>query len=367
MAGSIFGEILKISTWGESHGAAVGAVIDGCPSGLEINEEYIQGFLNRRRPGQSAFTTQRKEADAVKIMSGVFEGITLGTPISMMVENTSQISKDYSNLENVYRPGHADYGFQMKYGIRDHRGGGRSSGRETIGRVMGGAIAEKILEKLGVSLITYVRKIGNIEIDPARFDSTEINRNNLFMPDAVAAAMAEGYLKNLIEKKDSSGAEVECIVSGLKPGIGETVFDKLDAGIAGAVMSIGGVKAVEIGDGCEVSSAVGSVNNDSFRMADGKVIKETNHSGGILGGMSDGTDIIVRASFKPTPSIYQKQYTVNKNGEETEIEISGRHDPIIAPRAVVVVESMIALVIADLLMRNNLSRFESIEKVYKDL
>ena len=191
MAGSVFGEILKISTWGESHGAAVGAVIDGCPSGLDINEEYVQGFLNRRRPGQSAFTTQRSEADAVNIMSGVYEGTTLGTPISMMVHNQSQISKDYSDLENVYRPGHADYGFQVKYGIRDHRGGGRSSGRETIGRVMGGAVAEKILDRFGVTFTSYVSKIGNIEIDRSRFDKDEIMRNSLYMPDCIAAAEAE--------------------------------------------------------------------------------------------------------------------------------------------------------------------------------
>ena len=364
MAGSNFGEILRISTWGESHGAAVGAVIDGCPSGLDINEEYVQGFLNRRRPGQSAFTTQRSEADAVNIMSGVYEGKTLGTPISMMVENQSQISKDYSDLENIYRPGHADYGFQMKYGIRDHRGGGRSSGRETIGRVMGGAVAEKILEKLGVSFTAYVSKIGNVEIDRSRFDKNEIMRNSLFMPDCIAAAEAEAYLSDLIEKKDSSGAEVECIVTGLKPGIGEPVFDKLDARIAGAVMSIGGVKAVEIGDGCAVSSAVGSANNDKFRMSDGAVTKETNHAGGILGGMSDGSDIIVRVSFKPTPSIYQRQNTVTKDGEDTEIEIHGRHDPIIAPRAVVVVESMIALAIADLYMLNSVSRMDRLTDIY---
>lgn len=364
MAGSVFGEILKIATWGESHGAAVGAVIDGCPSGLSINEEYIQGFLNRRRPGQSAFTTQRKEADEVKILSGVFDGVTLGTPISMLVENKSQISKDYSALEDVYRPGHADYGFQMKYGVRDHRGGGRSSGRETIGRVMGGAIAEKILSELGVSVIAYVSRIGDISIDENRFDINEISNNNLFMPDRAAAEKAAEYLKTLMENKDSSGAEVKCIVKGLKPGIGEPVFDKLDARIAAAVMSIGAVKAVEIGDGCNVSSMVGSENNDSFRGENGIIKKATNHSGGILGGMSDGDDIVVTASFKPTPSIFRKQETVDKAGENTEIEIQGRHDPIIAPRAVVVVESMVALSVADLLLMNNVSRIDTIKDAY---
>ncbi len=366
MAGSIFGDILKVSTWGESHGAALGAVIDGCPAGLDISEEYVQSFLDRRRPGQSEFTTKRSEADAVSILSGVFEGKTLGTPISMLVHNTSQLSKDYSDLENVYRPGHADYGFDVKFGIRDHRGGGRSSGRETIGRVMAGAVAEKLLSELGVKVLAYVRKIGDIEIDYNNFDEKEIGRNSLYMPDAVAAATAEGYLKKLIEEKNSSGAEVECIVSGLKAGIGEPVFDKLDARIAQGVMSIGAVKAVEIGDGTLVSSSIGSENNDVFVIKDGKVAKETNHSGGILGGMSDGSNIIVRAAIKPTPSIYRPQRTVNRSGEETEIEIKGRHDPIIAPRAVVVVESMIAFSIADLLLKGNLSKYSDVAKVYNE-
>ncbi len=343
MAGSIFGDILKVSTWGESHGAALGAVIDGCPAGLDISEEYVQSFLDRRRPGQSEFTTKRSEADAVSILSGVFEGKTLGTPISMLVHNTSQLSKDYSDLENVYRPGHADYGFDVKFGIRDHRGGGRSSGRETIGRVMAGAVAEKLLSELGVKVLAYVRKIGDIEIDYNNFDEKEIGRNSLYMPDAV-----------------------ECIVSGLKAGIGEPVFDKLDARIAQGVMSIGAVKAVEIGDGTLVSSSIGSENNDVFVIKDGKVAKETNHSGGILGGMSDGSDIIVRAAIKPTPSIYRPQRTVNRSGEETEIEIKGRHDPIIAPRAVVVVESMIAFSIADLLLKGNLSKYSDVAKVYNE-
>ena len=366
MAGSIFGDILTVSTWGESHGAALGAVIDGCPAGLDISEEYIQSFLDRRRPGQSEFTTKRSEADAVSILSGVFEGKTLGTPISMLVKNTSQLSKDYSDLENVYRPGHADYGFDVKFGIRDHRGGGRSSGRETIGRVMAGAVAEKLLSELGVKVLAYVKKIGDIEIDYKNFDEAEIMKNNLYMPDAEAAAKAEEYLKTLIAEKNSSGAEIECIVTGLKPGIGEPVFDKLDARIAAGVMSIGAVKAVEIGDGTEVSSAVGSVNNDEFIIKDGKVAKATNHSGGILGGMSDGSDIVVRAAFKPTPSIFRPQKTVNSSKEETEIEIKGRHDPIIAPRAVVVVESMIAFSIADLLLKGNLSKYSDVAKVYNE-
>ncbi len=366
MAGSIFGDILKVATWGESHGAALGAVIDGCPAGLDISEEYVQSFLDRRRPGQSEFTTKRSEADAVSILSGVFEGKTLGTPISMLVHNTSQLSKDYSDLENVYRPGHADYGFDVKFGIRDHRGGGRSSGRETIGRVMAGAVAEKILSELGVKVLCYVRQIGDIEIDYNNFDEKEITRNSLYMPDALAAASAEGYLKKLIEEKNSSGAEIECIVSGLKAGIGEPVFDKLDARIAAGVMSVGAVKSVEIGDGKQVSRSIGSDNNDVFVMRDGRIEKETNHSGGILGGMSDGSNIIVRTAVKPTPSIYRSQRTVTSSHEDTVIEIKGRHDPIIAPRAVVVIESMVAFSIADLLLKGNLSRFGDVAKVYND-
>ena len=350
MSGSTFGKIFKVSTWGESHGAALGAVIDGCPAGLSIDEAYIQSFLDRRKPGQSAFTTQRSEADAVKILSGVFEGKTTGTPISLMVENTSQISKDYSNIKDVYRPGHADYGYDTKYGFRDYRGGGRSSGRETVGRVAAGAVAIKYLELLGISITAYVSQIGDIKIDYNSFDKEEIYRNPLCMPDAEAYEKAAEYLKTLISEKDSSGAMVECVVSGVPAGIGEPVFDKLDARLASAIMSIGAVKGFEIGDGFGVVNSKGSINNDQFVINDGKVAKKTNHSGGIMGGISDGDDIVFRAAFKPTPSIYQKQNTVNNNNEEVEIEIQGRHDPIIAPRAVVVVEAMTAISLMDMIM-----------------
>jgi len=364
VAGSIYGNLFRVSTWGESHGAGIGAVVDGCPAGIEISEEYIQTFLDRRKPGQSEFTTKRQESDMVRIMSGVFEGKTTGTPISLVIENKTQISKDYSNIAESYRPGHADFGFDAKYGFRDYRGGGRSSGRETAGRVAAGAIAIKMLEELGISILTYVSRVGEIEIDESKFDAEEIRKNPLCMPDKEAAEMAAEYLQRLMEERDSCGAMVECRVTGMMPGIGEPVFDKLDADLARAIMSIGAVKSVEIGDGREVAKSMGSVNNDPFRMKDGEVVKATNHSGGILGGMSDGAEIRIRAAFKPTPSIFQKQDTVNKHGEEIEMEIKGRHDPIIAPRAAVVVETMTAMTIADLVMMNCVSRMDNIKKIY---
>ena len=346
MAGSTFGKNFKVTTWGESHGAGLGAVVDGCPAGIEINEEYIQTFLDRRKPGQSRFATQRSEADKVKIMSGVFEGKTTGTPISLVIENTSQISKDYSDIADKYRPGHADYGFDA----RDYRGGGRSSGRETAARVAAGAIAIKVLETMGISISAYVKQIGDISINYDNFSLEESRNNGLCMPDKEAYEKAAEYVDRLKEEKDSTGALVECIASGVPAGIGEPVFDKLDARLAMAIMSIGAVKGVEIGDGFDVVKSRGSQNNDEFCMDGDKVAKKTNHSGGILGGISDGADIVIRAAFKPTPSIYQKQHTVNNKGEEVEIEIKGRHDPIIAPRAVVVVESMTAITLLDLIL-----------------
>ena len=350
MAGSTFGKLLTMTTWGESHGAGIGVVVDGCPAGLSISEEDIQILLDRRKPGGRDFATPRQEADRVRILSGIFDGKTTGTPISMMIENTSQRSSDYGELAYTYRPGHADFGYDQKYGFRDHRGGGRSSGRETAGRVAAGAIAKKLLEHFGISVNAYVSAIGPVNCDPEHFDMEEIGRNPLCMPDADAAEKAASYLKELMEQKDSSGSEVTCIVKGVPAGIGEPVFDKLDAVIGQAVFSIGAVKAVEIGDGTKVVQSRGSLNNDSFCMKDGKVVKKTNHAGGILGGISDGSDILVRASFKPTPSIFREQDTVNASGEEVKLSIRGRHDPVIGPRASVVVEAMTAFAIADLLL-----------------
>lgn len=365
MAGSILGNIFKISTWGESHGKGVGVVVDGCPAGVPLCEEDIQMFLNRRKPGQSRFSTPRQEDDAVEILSGVFEGKTTGTPISLVVFNKTQRSSDYSEIASYYRPGHADYTFDMKYGFRDYRGGGRSSGRETIARVAAGAIAVKILSMLGISVMAYTKSIGEVEIDMNNFDESEIFNNMLYMPDKYAAYKASKLVDEKRAECDSVGGVVECVVQGLMPGVGETVFDKLDANLAKAIMSIGAVKAFEIGDGTGVAKTLGSDNNDAFKMTeDGKVCKETNHAGGVLGGMSDGDDVILRAYFKPTPSIFKEQHTVNKSGENIDINIKGRHDPIIVPRAVVVVETMTAITVLDLLLMSMTSDINRIKKFF---
>lgn len=372
MAGSTFGNIFRITTWGESHGSGIGVVVDGCPAGLELSEADIQAYLDRRKPGASRYTTQRKESDSVEILSGIFEGKTTGTPISMLVRNTSQRSSDYSEIASYYRPGHADYTFDQKYGFRDYRGGGRSSGRETIGRVAAGAIAAKLLAELGITVTAYTQAIGGISIPDTEcplemLDIEEARSNPTGMPDRSASAKAEAYLKQCMENLDSAGGIVACRVSNMPAGIGEPVFEKLDADLAKAVMSIGAVKAFEIGDGVKVSSANGSSNNDSFRMNGSEITKATNHAGGILGGISDGSEIILRAHFKPTPSIFQKQDTVNKNGENITVQIKGRHDPIIVPRAVVVVESMTALTVLDLLLQNMTSRVDRIKKFYLEI
>lgn len=364
MAGSTFGNIFKITTWGESHGKALGVVIDGCPAGLSLNENDIQSYLDRRKPGQTSISTPRKESDQVEILSGVFEGKTTGTPISLMVPNTSQKSSDYSEIASYYRPGHADYSFDAKYGFRDYTGGGRSSGRETIGRVAAGAIACKLLKEMGIMITAYTRAIGPVQADLSLFDKEAITSTPTCMPDRAADEKAMAYLKACMEKKDSSGGIIECLVDGLPAGIGDPVFEKLDANLAKAVMSIGAVKAVEIGDGIQVSGALGSANNDAFVSRDERIEKKTNHSGGILGGISDGSRIILRAHVKPTPSIFSAQETVNKAGENIEIQIKGRHDPVIVPRAVVVVEAMTAITILDACMLNMTARVDYLKDFY---
>lgn len=364
MAGSTFGTLFKITTWGESHGKALGVVIDGCPSGLALQEADIQRYLDRRKPGGNAAATPRKEDDRVEILSGVFEGYTTGTPISLMVHNTSQISRDYSEIASCYRPGHADYTYDRKYGFRDYRGGGRSSGRETVGRVAAGAIACKILEQLGVTVCAYTRSIGPIQADMSRFDQSSILSTPTAMPDIAADKAAMEYLEETKKNMDSLGGCMECLVEGLPAGIGDPVFEKLDANLAKAIMSIGAVKAVEFGDGCLVSSRRGSENNDSFRMKDGRVTKTTNHAGGILGGISDGDLLIIRAHVKPTPSIYLTQKTVSNDGENIDINIKGRHDPVIVPRAVVVMECMTALTLLDAMMVNMSAKLGSMIDFY---
>lgn len=363
MAGSTFGNIFKITTWGESHGKGIGVVVDGCPAGLNLCEEDIQVFLNRRKPGQSQYTTQRSEDDAVEILSGVFEGKTTGTPISLVVFNKTQRSSDYSEIAGYYRPGHADYTFDAKYGFRDYRGGGRSSGRETIGRVAAGAIAIKLLNQLGVEVRAFSKEIGGIAVSDVDF--SVINDNPFYMPDKEAAAKVEVYAKEKMSQMNSMGGIIECVVNGMPAGIGDPVFEKLDANLSKAVMSIGAVKGFEIGNGFEAARQTGLTNNDNFVMRDGKISKETNNAGGILGGMSDGSDIVLRCAVKPTPSIAAMQNTVNKTGEDIEVSIKGRHDPMIVPRAVVVVEAMTALVLIDGLLTNMSAKLDGIVDFYK--
>ena len=358
MAGSQYGKIFHISTFGESHGKALGVVVDGCPAGLSLSEEDIQEMLERRRPGKNLKMTQRKEGDKVEILSGIFEGKTTGTPIAMVVWNEDQRSKDYGEIAHAFRPGHGDYGFFAKYGFRDYRGGGRSSGRETIARVAAGAIAKKMLLELGVSVRAKVIELAGISLTESR---------------EKAELLAEQKILSLREQGDSAGGVVECLVEGLPAGIGEPVFDKLDASLAKAVMSIGAVKSVEIGDGIEASKSLGSENNDAFFLKQeqgfdsfmGSLQKGSNHAGGILGGMSDGSTIRIRAGFKPTPSISKEQQTVNEAGEAITIAIKGRHDPTVVERANVVVEAMTALTVLDALLENLSARLDYVKKAYQ--
>lgn len=455
MAGSDFGKIIHVSTWGESHGAALGAVLDGFPAGMELCGADLRPYMDRRRPGRNAVSTQRQEEDEVEILSGVFEGRTTGAPISLLIRNTSQRPRDYDDIADYYRPGHADFTYDRKYGIRDYRGGGRASGRETAARVACGAIAAKLLRQMGVEACAFTRAIGPVEIDPeiaaalesgkAAFgmpgfaskgmndpaesvstptetdDSSESNSTSTgtddpaesnssstgtddpakigskpigtdgstgstsagnhtasespaalrlitptAMPDAGADARAMEYLRQCIAEHDSAGGVVECVITGVPAGIGDPVFDKLDARLASALMSIGAVKAVEIGDGIRAAKAKGSENNDPFFYEEmtGAVVKRTNHSGGILGGISDGSPIIVRADIKPTPSIFREQDTVDQNGRPGKLLIRGRHDPVIVPRAAVVVECMCALVILDAMLSNMAARASNVLEFY---
>ena len=367
MSGSTLGTIFKITTWGESHGKGIGVVIDGCPAGLPINEELIQSYLNRRKPGQTKYATPRLEDDKVQILSGVFEGKTTGTPIALAVLNETARSSDYSEIASYYRPAHADFTFDSKYGFRDYRGGGRSSGRETIGRVAAGAIASAILKELGIEVCAYTKSIGPIEINYKNCKKEHREVSPLNMPDLEASVKAEEFLTSIMQNQDSAGGIIECIISGVPAGIGEPVFDKLDANLAKAIMSIGAVKGVEIGAGFKAATFLGSHDNDNF-VIEGETIKKTsNHAGGILGGISDGSEIVLRAAIKATPSISKTQETVNKNGENITVNIKGRHDPIIVPRAVVVVESMVALTVLDLMLQNMTSRLDLIKTFFQSV
>ncbi len=343
-----FGHLLRFTTWGESHGPAIGAVVDGCPPGLALAEADIQPFLDKRRPGQSKFTTQRQEPDAVRILSGVYEGRTTGTPISLMIENVDQRSKDYSDVAAKYRPGHADYAYDAKYGLRDPRGGGRSSARETASRVAAGAVARLIIPD--VTITAYLVNIGGIAIDRSRFDLAEIDRNPFWCPDAVTAALWEAHLDAARKSGSSLGAIVECVATGVPAGWGSPLYHKLDAQLANAAMSINAVKAVEIGDGFAVAGLRGEDNADRMRPGENGPEFLSNHAGGIAGGISTGQPIVLRMALKPTSSILTPVETITKDGQAAEIVTKGRHDPCVGIRAAPVLEAMVALVLADAML-----------------
>lgn len=354
MSGNTFGTVFRVTTWGESHGQAIGVVVDGCPPKIQLAEADIQKVLDRRRPGQSEISTPREEKDIVTILSGIFEGRTTGTPISMIVWNKDIDSSPYEELRYTPRPGHADYPYEIKYGIRDYRGGGRASARETVGRVAAGAIARKILAEHGIDVLAHVIELGGIRAREMSLSEIRenIERTPLRCADPDAAEQMLELVNRVREDRDSIGGIVEIIATGVPAGIGEPVFDKLDADLAKALMGIGAVKGVEIGAGFRSAAMKGSEMNDAFRIRDGKVTQETNHAGGILGGLSTGDRIVCRIAVKPTPSIAKPQKTVDlQTLRETEITIKGRHDPTIPPRMVPVAEAMVAIVLTDHLLR----------------
>ena len=361
MSGNTFGTLFRITTWGESHGRAVGVVVDGCPAGLQLSAEDVQKELERRRPGQSRASTSRQEADRVEILSGIFGGKTTGTPISMLVWNKDADSSAYDLIKNKPRPGHADFTYQMKYGLRDHRGGGRASARETVGRVAAGAIAKKILILEGIHIMGFVVELGGIKANIESSNISELSiraeSNPIRCPDQDVAKNMLQRLDEVRQEKDSLGGIVAVIAQGVPPGLGEPVFDKLDADLAKALMSIGAVKAVEIGAGLHSAQMLGSEMNDSLKIMEGKIELESNNAGGILGGISTGAPIVCKIAVKPTPSISKRQKTVDiVSMKPAEIEIEGRHDPAIPPRIVPVAEAMMALVLADHLLRQRAAR-----------
>lgn len=346
MAGNTFGQAFTVTTFGESHGPALGAVVDGCPPGLELTEADLQADLDRRRPGQSKYTTQRQEPDRVKILSGVFEGRTTGTPIGLVIENVDQKSKDYSDIRDVYRPAHADYTYEAKYGIRDYRGGGRSSARETAMRVAAGAIARKYLVSQGIRISGYLSAVGAIRIEPV--DLEAVAGNPFFCPDPGRVEEIAALIDRLRREGDSIGAEVTVLANGVPPGLGEPVFGKLDAELAHALMSINAVKGVAIGDGFAVVTQRGTEHRDEIR----KSGFTSNHAGGVLGGISSGQELIARMALKPTSSLTTPGRTVDRHGNEVEVVTRGRHDPCVGIRAVPIAEAMVALVLIDQLLRH---------------
>lgn len=352
-----FGNIFRLTSYGESHGKAIGGVIDGCPSGIEVDMDFIQNELNRRRPGQSTITTPRKEADEVEFLSGIYEGKTTGTPIGFVIWNNNQHSSDYDNLKDIYRPSHADYTYQIKYGIRDHRGGGRSSARETIARCVAGALAKLALKQLNIEIVAYTSQVGEIKLEKsyAEYDLSEIESTPVRCPDKEKAEEMISLIQEVKSKGDTIGGVITCVIKGVPAGLGQPVFNKLHAALGNSMLTINAVKGFEYGDGFDVKHR-GSEINDIFYSNNGNVDTRTNHSGGIQGGISNGQDIYFRVAFKPVATILMNQETINKNVENTTLKARGRHDPCVLPRAVPIVEAMAAMTILDYYLLNKTTR-----------
>ncbi len=362
MPGNTFGKIFKISSFGESHGLAIGVIVDGLPAGLPIDLDFIQSQMDRRRPGQSTIVTQRKESDIAEIMSGIFDGKTTGTPLFMLIRNKDARSKDYSHIADKFRPSHADFTYQQKYGNRDYKGGGRSSARETAARVAAGAIAMQLLDKVGISIHSYVHSVGPISTheDYSLLNFENIEKNAVRCPDLEKAKDMEAFIKDIKSQGDTIGGTIKCVIKGVPVGLGEPVFDKLHADLGKAILSINSCKGFEYGSGFSGTSMKGSEHNDAFVKKEDKIKTTSNNSGGIQGGISNGMDIYFKAAFKPVATIVSAQTSIDKSGNVTEVQGKGRHDPCVVPRAVPIVDAMTALVLADHLLRNNTSQIASI-------
>ena len=355
--GNTFGNLFKLTSFGESHGSMIGGIIEGCPAGLEINMGLIQKDLDRRKPGQSKVTSPRKEDDKVQLLSGIFEGKSTGTPIGFLIPNINSKSQDYSNIKDVFRPSHADYTYEEKYGLRDYRGGGRSSARETACRVVAGSIAKQLLNNYGIKISAYVSSIGNIFADEKNMDlNKDYDSNIVRCPDNDASEKMINLITDLKSKGNTVGGQIKCIINGVKPGLGQPVFDKLHADLGKAMLSINAVKGFEYGSGFSGSKMTGSVHNDEFIVENGNVSTKTNNSGGIQGGISNGEEIYFKVAFKPVATIMSKQNSIDKEKTNVELSVKGRHDPCVVPRAVPIVESMAAIVLADHLLRNRTSK-----------
>ena len=355
--GNTFGKLFKLTSFGESHGSMIGGIIEGCPAGLEIDKDIIQKDLDRRKPGQSKVTSSRKEDDKVQLLSGIFEGKSTGTPIGFLIPNINSKSKDYSNIKDVFRPSHADYTYEEKYGLRDYRGGGRSSARETACRVVAGSIAKQLLNNYGVKISAYVSSIGNIFADEKKVDlNKDYDSNIVRCPDPSASNKMINLITDLKSKGNTVGGQIKCVISGVEAGLGEPVFDKLHADLGKAMLSINAVKGFEYGSGFNGSKMTGAEHNDEFIVENGNVSTKTNNSGGIKGGISNGEEIYFKVAFKPVATIMSKQNSIDKEKNNVELSVKGRHDPCVVPRAVPIVESMAAIVLADHLLRNRTSK-----------